>query len=258
MIDDQLFNQIDDIADVHLCLQGEGRDVGTPAFLIRTTGCNMNCQFKDSVCDSAYTSWRPESGRYSLKDIEDLILTNPQIKYAFVTGGNPSFKPSLLQAIVNLLKKHNLYIALEDNGTLFYPFSGIDFVTLSPKLSNSTPKVGSIVKDVVFEGGEYVVTEQDRIKHEKYRTRYESMKRWIQNYDYQLKFVVSEREQLDEIECLIKEIGADKDRIYLMPEGINRQQLDSRRQRLVELCIEKGYKFTDRLHIVTYGNKRES
>ena len=255
-MENKLFEQIDDIADLHLCIQGEGRDTGTPAILVRMIGCNLNCQFQDSVCDSAYTSWRPESGKYSLKDIKDFVRANPQIKYAFVTGGNPSFKPSLLQMIVNTLKANGMYVAIEDNGTLYSPFSNIDFVTLSPKLSNSVPVPGKIVNDPVMMG--YEVTEQDRDKHEKYRKRYSSMQRWIQNYDYQLKFVVSEKEQLEEIETLVRAIGADKSRVYLMPEGINREQLNSRRQWLVELCIEKGYKFTDRLHIVTYGNKRES
>lgn len=251
-----LFKQIDDIVDLHICIQGEARDCGTPAILIRISGCNMNCQFKDSVCDSAYTSWRPETGKYSLKDIEDLIHANPQIKYAFVTGGNPSFKPSLLQEIVNVLKANDLYVAIEDNGTLYSPFSGVDFVTLSPKLSNSVPKPGTIVNDPTMK--DYVVTEQDRDKHEKYRTRYASMRKWIQNYDYQLKFVVSDENQLQEVKDIIKELNADKNRVYLMPEGINQQQLNSRRQWLVELCIREGFKFTDRLHIVTYGNKRES
>jgi len=256
MIDQDLFEQIDDIVDLHLCCQGEGRDFGVPAILIRMSGCNMNCQFKDSVCDSAYTSWRPESGRYSLKDIDNFAKANPQIKYAFITGGNPSFKPSLLQMIIRTLKANNLYVAIEDNGTLYFPFRDIDFVTLSPKLSNSVPVPGQIVNDPTMK--DYVVTQQDKDKHEKYRTRYESMKRWIENYDYQLKFVISEKEQLEEVEALVELIGADKSKVYLMPEGINREQLNSRRQWLVELCIETGYRFTDRLHIVTYDNKRES
>lgn len=250
------FEQIDDIVDLHVCIQGEGRDCGTPSILIRISGCNMNCQFKDSVCDSAYTSWRPESGKYSLNDIQNLIDVNPQIKYAFITGGNPSFKPQLLQEIIDVLKVNNLYVAIEDNGTLYFPFRGIDFVTLSPKLSNSVPIPGTVINDPTMKG--YIVTEQDYRKHERYRTRYESMRRWIQSYDYQLKFVVSDESQLQEVKDLILELSADRDKVYLMPEGINRQQLDSRRQWLVELCIREGFKFTDRLHIVTYDNKRES
>lgn len=245
------------IVDLHTCVQGEGRDTGTPAFLIRMSECNMNCQFKDWVCDSAYTSWRPEKGKYSLQDISDLVAANPQITYAFITGGNPSLNPILLQNIVSLLKDRNIYVAIEDNGTLFSEIEGIDFVTLSPKLTNSIPQVGKVVSDPVF-GKDYTITLNDLKRHENYRTRYDSMIKWINRYDHQLKFVVSDLSQLKEVEEVVAKLGADKNRVYLMPEGVTKQQLESRRQWLVELCIEKGYKFTDRLHIVTYDSKREA
>lgn len=250
------FEQKQDIVDLHLCVQGEGRDTGIPAILIRFSQCNMNCQFKDWVCDSAYTSWSPESGNYSLKDIEDIVLANPQIKYTFITGGNPSYNPELLKQVAKLLKKHKHYVAIEDNGTLFTQIiDDIDFISLSPKLKNSVPIPGTHIKDKYVDR---TVTEKDREKHEKYRTRYDSIKKWIQNYDYQLKFVVSDPEQLEEVEMVLAKVGADKSRVYLMPEGVTREQLDKRRQWLVELCIQEGYKYTDRLHIVTYDNKRES
>jgi len=253
-------NQLTEIVDLHTVIQGEGRDIGFPAILVRFSGCNMNCQFKDSICDSAYTSWSPENGKYSLQDIELLIIQNPQIKYAFITGGNPSFNPELLKIVAALFKKYDYCVAIEDNGTLYTQYiENIDFVSLSPKLSNSIPIVGTIIK-VPTDGKlvDKVVTIQDRNKHEQYRARYGSIRRWIENYDYQLKFVVSEKEQLEEIESIISIIDAKKEKVYLMPEGINREQLDKRRKWLVELCIEKGYKYTDRLHIITYGSKRES
>ena len=41
-----------------------------------------------------------------------------------------------------------------------------------------------------------------------------------------------------------------------MPEGINKEQVESRRKWLSELCQKEGYNFTDRLHILIYGDKR--
>jgi len=41
-----------------------------------------------------------------------------------------------------------------------------------------------------------------------------------------------------------------------MPEGLNREQLTRRRQWLSDVCLQEGYNFTDRLHIITYGDKR--
>lgn len=244
-----------ELIDLHLCLQGEGRDMGTPAILVRFSCCNLTCQFKDGFCDSSYASWFPEKGKYKVSDIEELIIKNPQISYAFITGGNPSLDPKLLQVVVNLFRKYGYYIAIEDNGTSYKEIVGLDFVSLSPKLKNSTPCLGTVVgpNNEIRE-----VTEKDIQRHEQIRTRYESIKKWIHNYDHQLKFVISEEEQIEEMENLLRAVDADPNKVYLMPEGINREQLDKRRKWLVELCIIKGYKYTDRLHIVTYDNKRES
>ena len=41
-----------------------------------------------------------------------------------------------------------------------------------------------------------------------------------------------------------------------MPEGVNIKQLNERRQWLLDICVKEGYNFTDRLHIITYGDKR--
>ena len=51
-------------------------------------------------------------------------------------------------------------------------------------------------------------------------------------------------------------LGVPNDMVYLMPEGLERQQLNERRKWLTELCVREGYNFTDRLHIITYGDER--
>ena len=43
-----------------------------------------------------------------------------------------------------------------------------------------------------------------------------------------------------------------------MPEGVTPEQLQKRRPWIIEKAIELGYNFSDRLHIVAYGNKREA
>ena len=242
------------VVDLICVIQGEGLYAGLPHFLIRNSGCNMNCAFSDWICDTSYASWHPEDGSYSLQDIQDLIDKNPQITHAFITGGNASFDPKLLQDEVNLLKNNNIFVAIEDNGTQYAPIKGIDFVTLSPKLSNSTPKLGTPVQDPAIGG---VITQVHVDRHEKARRNHESMKNWINNYDYQLKFVITTKEQLAEVEELVAILGADKKKVCLMPEGVTAEQLAKRRVWLMELCIETGYRYTDRLHIVAYDNRRD-
>ena len=46
------------------------------------------------------------------------------------------------------------------------------------------------------------------------------------------------------------------DKVWLMPEGLTEEELKKRRVWLMELCTELGYNYTERLHIIAYGDKR--
>lgn len=239
-------------------IQGEGKYTGHPSFLIRTSGCNLNCQFKGSLCDASKESWNHNNNTnklFSLNDISEVIKNYPYIKKVFITGGNPTLNVKMFLNIVNLCKEHKLEVHIEDNGTQFSKDflmgSKINFVSLSPKLKNSIPVPGSYAKEIGRE-----VTEADKKFHVKNYRNIESLKNWINWFDYQLKFVVSDEEELQEIEDLILEIGADRRKVYLMPEGATREQLDSRRKWVYETCLELGYNYTDRLHILVYDDRK--
>jgi 7-carboxy-7-deazaguanine synthase len=237
-------------------IQGEGKYTGHPSFLIRTSGCNLNCQFKGSLCDASKESWNHNNTTnklFSLDDIDQVIKKYPHIKKVFITGGNPTTNAKMFLSIVDVCQSNCLEIHIEDNGTQFNLdfIREIDFVSLSPKLKNSIPVTGSYAKEIGRE-----VTEADRKIHVKNYRNIESLKQWIINFDYQLKFVVSDAEELQEIEDLIDEIGADRSKVYLMPEGATRDQLESRRKWVYETCLELGYNYTDRLHILVYNDKK--
>jgi organic radical activating enzyme len=127
-----------------------------------------------------------------------------------------------------------------------------DLISLSPKLSNSTPRPGTWMPYL-----NRTVTEQDKEKHEKWRCNYEAMKMLLDLHpDYQFKPVISDEKDLEEVKELQKELGVPNRKVYLMPEGINKEQVESRRKWLSELCQKEGYNFTDRLHILIYGDQR--
>ena len=44
--------------------------------------------------------------------------------------------------------------------------------------------------------------------------------------------------------------------VWLMPEGILSEQLNERRVWLMKICEEQGYNYTDRLHIIAFGDVR--
>ena len=101
------------------------------------------------------------------------------------------------------------------------------------------------------------VTEADKEKHEKWRCNYDAMMTLIDLHpDYQLKPVISSEEDLQEVKELQKILDIPNEKVYLMPEGLEPKQLNERRRWLMDLCVREGYNFTDRLHIIAYGDTR--
>jgi 7-carboxy-7-deazaguanine synthase len=47
-----------------------------------------------------------------------------------------------------------------------------------------------------------------------------------------------------------------REKIMLMPEGTNVQRLKQVTEWLVAECRDRGYRFSPRLHIMTWGNVR--
>ena len=239
------------INEIYTCLQGEGKLTGVPHILIRVTGCKLRCQFSNSFCDTPYSSWGPEKGKFTYQDIFEFYEDNKHIKHTMITGGGPTLHRDMLVELCHLAKEFDHYITIETEGS--EPVSTqADLISLSPKLSNSTPRPGTWMSYL-----NRVVTEQDKEKHEKWRCNYEAMKLLLDLHpDYQLKPVISDEKDLEEVKELQVELGVPNRKVYLMPEGLEPEQLNERRKWLMDLCTKEGYNFTDRLHIIAYGNVR--
>lgn len=245
------YNKVQPLGETYTCLQGEGKYIGIPHILIRVTGCRLRCQFSNSFCDTPYASWKPEKGKFTLNDIVKFYEDNLHIKYTMITGGGPTIHPELLKELCKIGKDYGHTITIETEGSEFVQTVG-DNISLSPKLSNSTPIPGTWMP---FTNRE--VTEKDKQQHEKWRCNYEAMEQLINNHpDYQLKPVISDEKDLVEVKELQKILGVPNDKVWLMPEGLVEEELNKRRRWLMELCTEQGYNFTDRLHIIAYGDKR--
>ena len=239
------------INEMYTCLQGEGKLLGIPHILIRVSGCRLRCQFADSFCDTPYSSWKPEKGKFTYQDVHEFFEKHSHIHHTMITGGGPTLHGKMLQKLCEIAKKHYQYITIETEGSEFVSTMG-DLISLSPKLSNSTPRPGTTMP---FTGK--IVTEGDMKKHEKWRTNYEAMKQLIEHHpDYQLKPVISNEEDLQEVKELQKILDIPNEKVYLMPEGLEPKQLKERRRWLMDLCVREGYNFTDRLHIIAYGDTR--
>jgi 7-carboxy-7-deazaguanine synthase len=220
------------IAEIFYSIQGEGTLVGVPSVFVRTSGCNLRC----SWCDTPYTSWNPEGPEMSNDAIVSEVLRHPA-RHVVITGGEPMlFAPTV--ALSQALKSRGLHITIETAGTIYQPVA-CDLMSISPKLANSTP-----------------TEEPHASRHEKIRYQPEIILRLMHEYDYQLKFVVASPEDLSEINTILEETNADRYRVLLMPEGTTPEKTRERGQWLAEICKRDGFRYSPRLHVDLWGDKR--
>ncbi len=242
------------VCEIYSCLQAEGKYTGVPHILIRTTGCPMRCSFGGSLCDSWYTSWVPEKGDITEDQIYEFYANNDDIRYTMITGGEPTFRPELLVKLVDIAKKFNHFVTIETAG-IKYVQTNADFISVSPKLKSSVPKMHS---KHILGGKEVIVTPQMVKRHEELRLNLFEMRDMITSHpDYQIKPVISNiEEDIAEIEELLSFLNVPKDKVYLMPAGSTPEELSLIRKDLIEFCIKERYNYTDRIHIVAFGNER--
>jgi 7-carboxy-7-deazaguanine synthase len=75
-------------------------------------------------------------------------------------------------------------------------------------------------------------------------------------YPYQLKFVVADPEDVEEIRAIVGETSAARECVVLMPEGTSAPVLAERGRWLAEIAKREGWRLSPRLHVDLWGNKR--
>ena len=224
------------IAEIYASRQGEGFLTGTPSVFVRASGCNLRCSF----CDTPFTSWRPEGVDHSVAEIIERV-ENHDCEHVVITGGEPMLFAEMLPLTAEL-RKRRMKITIETAGTLFLPVA-CDLMSISPKLSNSTPP-----------------PEQDlhwHRRHERERHAPDVIRRLVGEYPYQVKFVVDAPADLLEIEQYLGEFPTiDRSRVLLMPQGTTASELAERASWLEPACRERGVNFCPRKQIEWYGHVR--
>lgn len=244
-------NKIASLCEISKVIQGEGKYAGIPHLLFRFIGCILKCRW----CDSSYTSWQPEKNiGKTWSEIEKIIENESMITHAMITGGSPTMRPKELQYLCNLLSNNDYFITIETEGA-HEAYTTADFISLSPKFSTSAPIPGETL--VFTEDIIKIVSQKTHDTHEKNRKNYIAMKRLIESHpDFQIKPVITCEQDFNELKELLKILDVDNNKVYCMPEGVNEYQLGLNRQMVMERCIKEGYNYTDRLHIIVYGDKR--
>ncbi len=202
---------------------------------VRTSGCNLRCVW----CDTPYTSWSPEGEDWSLDRIMQTV-ESWHASHVVVTGGEPMIAPQISE-LTNRMRKDGLHITIETAGTVNVAVA-CDLMSISPKLRNSTP----------FErdGGRWAQ------QHERLRYQPDVLRELIATYPYQLKFVVADPQDITEVEQMREALGAPRGQILLMPEGTTAETVRQRGLWLAEICKEHGFRFSPRLHVDLWGDKR--
>lgn len=241
------------IIDLNLVIQGEGSLAGKRSILIRTSGCNLRCKFKNSICDTPYSSFKAERGSYSIEDINELIHNNPSINYIVLTGGEILMYPEFIKYIRRIYTHH--HITIETNGTLLREdlYDQANLWSISPKMLSTVDQ--TMYKPIVEYQSRLIRTTPIKIAN---LIAKDSIA------DIQLKYVVANEEDVKEsirhLEMIERELGdkLDRDMVYLMPAGANFDELCQTRPIIGDLALKYGFSLTDRIHINFWNDKREA
>ena len=226
------------ISEIFYSIQGEGGLTGVPSVFVRTAGCNLRCVW----CDTPYASWQPEGRPMTIDEIVAEAGRHPT-QHVVLTGGEPMVAPGIadLASELRLLGRH---VTIETAATIAPRGIACDLASLSPKLLNSAP-------DPLKHGAW-------RRKHETLRWQPEVVRAWLDAGPWQLKFVVTQPADVEEIEGMLVQLRREVPRhqVLLMPEGVTAESLRERAPWLSELCKQRGFRYAHRLQIELYGNAR--
>ena len=229
--------------EIFASLQGEGPSAGMPVAFVRLSRCNLACVW----CDTAYT-WHFEGDNrphrsdetfarganqitLEVADVAERIAALGQDRLV-ITGGEPLLQASALTELIEALPV--MAIEIETNGTAPVPTRldiRVDQFNVSPKLAHSGNDPGLAL---VPERLDAFATDP---------------RAWF-------KFVVAEPADVDEVLALAARYRFRPGHVFMMPEGTDSATLRRRLEWLAPLCLEHGFRMSDRLHIHLFGDTR--
>lgn len=224
------------VAEIFRSLQGEGRLTGTESVFVRASGCNLRCWF----CDTRYASWKPEGEDLSIEEIVGRVELLDRT-HVVLTGGEPMLFAELIPLSAEL-RRRGRHVTIETAGTLYLPVE-CDLMSISPKRANSTPPAAEDPRWAA--------------RHERSRHVPDVIRRLVREYCYQIKLIVDQPADLDDIERYLDELPEiDRSRVMLMPQGTEQGELAAKAEWLRPYCLARGYTFSPRRQIDWFGLKR--
>ncbi len=229
--------------EIFASLQGEGPSAGRPVAFLRLSRCNLACVW----CDTAYT-WhfdgdeRPHRGGTTFDRRANQLMLDPRAvaeriaalgqDRLVITGGEPLLQAGALAEMLAHLP--DTAVEIETNGTVAAPPRldvRIDQFNVSPKLAHSgNPADLALLPE----------------RLDAYATDPRAF----------FKFVIARPADVDEVLMLAQRYRFRAGHVFLMAEGTDSATLREREAWLAPLCLEHGFRLSDRLHIHLYGDTR--
>ncbi|MXP13386.1 radical SAM protein [Altererythrobacter confluentis] len=229
--------------EIFASVQGEGPSAGTPCTFVRLSRCNLACVW----CDTAYT-WhfdgdeRPHrSGQTFDRKANQVTLEEDDVaariaalgqRRIVITGGEPLLQAPALAKMLELLP--DVTVEIETNGTTSAPARvdiRVDQYNVSPKLAHSgNPAELALIAE--------------RLNH------------YARDERAFFKFVCAGPGDVAEAAAIVRAHAIPPARVFLMPEGTDSATLRTREKWLVPLCLQHGFRMSDRLHIHIFGDTR--
>ena len=278
------------VSELFYSLQGEGRLVGVPSVFLRTYGCNFTCSgfgckpgekstgadevakevskydtflslpLVETGCDS-YASWHPAfkhlSPMLTTDELVDQMLAltpnnmwlqnNGNDVHLVITGGEPllGWQRAYADLLSHPRMKDLKNITFETNGTQALHEDFRDFLiewadgmpgrevtfSVSAKLSASGEAWEDAIKPLIVN------------IYQTYGHTY-------------LKFVVETEDHVNEAVRAVDEFraGGFKGTVYLMPQGGVVDPYESNKINIANICCERGFNYSPRLHVDLWGN----
>ena len=236
-------------------IQGEGKRTGNPSVFVRFGKCNMQCSgfeveyetpsgIKKCSCDSYHASdiaFRDEWHQYEnasalIKEVDKLL---PAYKVDIViTGGEPLlyWKEKEFQEFLKYYHEKGHHLTIETNASInieLEPWHKDILFSMSVKLSNSGEPISK------------------RINTDTLNKILNSSKESYLKFVLDVDFLPLASKEIDEILTQIPPCE-----VYLMPLGDTAESIDKNALSVINFALTKGYKYSDRLHIRVWNNKR--
>jgi 6-pyruvoyltetrahydropterin 2'-reductase len=243
------------VAEQFYSLQGEGLHAGEPAIFLRLAGCNLQCglSFDESVqdfekgqdptaedaswiCDTIDV-WREADNTYEpveLVDEWDKLGWFAYLRrgaHIVLTGGEPTLRrhQESFFDFYSELRRRGIepFVEVETNGTqgLLSSFdTAVDQYNVSLKLANSGQPEDKRLVD-------------------------EAIEQYVERDDAVFKFVVGASDDIADIAGIVAEYSIPRSQVMLMPAGQTQEQLAETYSLVAEMCKQKGYRFSPRLHV---------